>query len=70
MPATWLKPKLVCEIKFLEWTGEKILRIPIFLGLREDKEAKNEKEEKIISAPAKKEKLNQSKKMPWPKQKK
>ena len=51
MPATWLKPKLVCEIKFSEWTEEKILRIPIFLGLREDKEAKNEKKEEVVSAP-------------------
>ncbi|HKB45090.1 MAG TPA: DNA ligase D [Chitinophagaceae bacterium] len=70
MPATWLKPKLVCEIKFSEWTGEKILRIPIFLGLREDKEAKNEKEEKIISAPAKKEKLKPVKKNAMAKAKK
>jgi bifunctional non-homologous end joining protein LigD len=38
------------------------LRIPIFLGLREDKEAKNEKKEKIVSAPAKKEKTKPVKK--------
>jgi bifunctional non-homologous end joining protein LigD len=54
MPATWLKPRLICEIKFSEWTEEKSLRHPIFLGLREDKEAKNEKAEKIVSPPEKK----------------
>jgi len=40
MPTTWVKPKLVCEIKFSEWTKEKIARHPIFLGLREDKNPK------------------------------
>jgi bifunctional non-homologous end joining protein LigD len=39
MPCTWVKPKLVCEIKFGEWTQEGIMRIPVFLGLREDKDA-------------------------------
>lgn len=51
MPVTWLKPKLVCEVKFAEWTEEKILRQPIFLGLREDKTAESEKNEKIVSPP-------------------
>jgi len=37
---TWLKPKLICEIKFLEWTQDNILRQPSFLGLREDKKSK------------------------------
>jgi bifunctional non-homologous end joining protein LigD len=37
MPATWVKPKLVCEIKFTEWTKDKIARHPIFMGLRTDK---------------------------------
>jgi bifunctional non-homologous end joining protein LigD len=37
MPVTWLKPQLVCEIKYLEWTNDNVLRNPIFLGLREDK---------------------------------
>lgn len=53
MPVTWLKPKLVCEVKFAEWTEEKILRQPIFLGLREDKTAENEKNEQIVPPPAK-----------------
>lgn len=41
MPATWVKPRLVCEIKFTEWTKERIARHPIFMGLREDKKAKD-----------------------------
>jgi bifunctional non-homologous end joining protein LigD len=40
MPVTWVKPKLVCEIKFTEVTREGMLRHPIFLHLREDKTTK------------------------------
>jgi len=36
-PATWIKPELVCEVKFVQWTDEGILRQPVFLGLRTDK---------------------------------
>jgi bifunctional non-homologous end joining protein LigD len=36
----WLKPELVCQVKFLEWTRGGILRQPVFLGLREDKKPK------------------------------
>jgi bifunctional non-homologous end joining protein LigD len=53
MPVTWLKPKIVCEVKFTEWTEEKILRHPIFMGLREDKTAESEKNEKVVSPPVK-----------------
>ena len=35
--AHWIKPKLVAEIAFTEWTDEGLLRHPSFLGLREDK---------------------------------
>jgi bifunctional non-homologous end joining protein LigD len=33
----WLRPELVCHVKFLEWTRDGNLRQPVFLGLREDK---------------------------------
>jgi len=36
---TWLRPKLVAQIKFAEWTQEGLLRQPVFLGLRTDKPA-------------------------------
>ena len=34
---TWVKPKLVAEVKFTEWTSAGEMRHPAFLGLREDK---------------------------------
>ncbi|MEP6616039.1 MAG: DNA ligase D [Ginsengibacter sp.] len=40
MPVTWVKPKLVCEIKFAEVTNDGKLRHPIFLHLREGKTTK------------------------------
>jgi len=40
MPAKWVKPRLLCEVKFSGWTDSGNLRQPIFLGLREDKEAR------------------------------
>jgi bifunctional non-homologous end joining protein LigD len=36
-PVHWVKPLLVCEVKFQEWTAEGRLRQPVFLGLRIDK---------------------------------
>ena len=33
----WVKPKLVAQIGFAEWTAGNKLRHPRFLGLREDK---------------------------------
>lgn len=35
----WIKPKLVCQCKFAEWTRDDRLRQPVYLGLREDKPA-------------------------------
>ncbi len=37
---TWVKPTLVCQLKFSEWTTDSRLRQPVFLGLREDKKAR------------------------------
>jgi bifunctional non-homologous end joining protein LigD len=37
----WLKPRLVCQVKFSEWTRDGKLRQPVFLGLRQDKWAKD-----------------------------
>ncbi|HET9375342.1 MAG TPA: non-homologous end-joining DNA ligase [Chthoniobacterales bacterium] len=42
----WLEPTLVCQIKFAEWTRDNRLRQPVFLGLREDKAAKEVVREK------------------------
>jgi bifunctional non-homologous end joining protein LigD len=33
---TWVRPRLVAEVKFAEWTRDGVMRQPVFLGLRED----------------------------------
>src|SRR6185503_1789373 len=42
----WVKPELVCQVKFSEWTNDGKMRHPVFLGLREDKDAKDVVREK------------------------
>ena len=37
---TFLTPKLVAQISYQEWTADKKLRQPVFLGLRDDKSAR------------------------------
>ncbi|HMI61677.1 MAG TPA: non-homologous end-joining DNA ligase, partial [Puia sp.] len=37
--ATWLKPRLVCEVSFREMTEDGVMRHPSFEGMREDKDA-------------------------------
>jgi bifunctional non-homologous end joining protein LigD len=37
-PAHWVSPELVAEIAFGEWTRDGLLRQPVFLGLRGDKD--------------------------------
>ena len=34
---TWVEPELVCEVRYLAWTGEGLLRQAVFLRLRDDK---------------------------------
>ncbi|MGE5520620.1 MAG: non-homologous end-joining DNA ligase, partial [Candidatus Dadabacteria bacterium] len=50
MKPTWVKPELVCEIKFAEWTKDGIARQPIFMGLRSDKKPKDVIMEKMSSS--------------------
>ncbi len=33
---TWVAPKLVCQIKFSEWTADGLLRQPVFVRFRDD----------------------------------
>jgi len=40
-PTTWVKPELVAELKFQEWTGDGALRAPVFLRLRDDIDVKS-----------------------------
>lgn len=36
--AIWVRPEVVCEVKFASWTEDQRLRAPVFLGLRPDVE--------------------------------
>jgi len=36
---TWLRPELVCQVKYANWTPDGRLRAPVFVGLRHDVEA-------------------------------
>jgi bifunctional non-homologous end joining protein LigD len=46
-PVTWVKPKLVCEVAFEEWTADGHIRQPVFLGLRPDKDPQEVRREII-----------------------
>jgi len=74
---TWLRPLLVCEVYYSEWTTDGRLRHPVFKGLRQDKDAeeiekessmKNEKNEDLITIGRKKVQLTNLNKEYWPKE--
>lgn len=37
----WVRPTLVAQVKFTEWTADGYLRHPVYLGLRDDKPARD-----------------------------
>ncbi len=49
---TWVKPEVVCTVKFASWTHEDRLRAPVFLGLRPDISPKECVRESSAAAPA------------------
>jgi bifunctional non-homologous end joining protein LigD len=54
-PAHWVKPELVVEIKFTEWTSDGRLRHPVFIGTRDDKSPREVTHEpESMAKPAKK----------------
>ncbi|MES2745457.1 MAG: DNA ligase D [Bdellovibrionota bacterium] len=68
----WVKPELIAEVKFHEWTDEGNLRHGTFLGIRDDKRAKDivlpereieEKDEKAVEKPEVKKKTASKKKV-------
>ena len=50
MPVTWIKPKLVANIKYTEKTKEGIFRHPVFMGLRVDKTATSMKKSSVTAS--------------------
>ena len=56
----WVRPELVAEVRFTEWTSDGVLRHPVYLGLRDDKRASDVRKESgakqagapVIPAPA------------------
>lgn len=51
MPVTWVKPELVCEIKYSEITRDGIFRHPVFMQIREDKSPEDLKESSFTEKP-------------------
>jgi bifunctional non-homologous end joining protein LigD len=51
--AHWVKPALVCEVEFTEWTGDGKIRHPSFQGLRADKKPRDVTREIPRDAPRK-----------------
>src|SRR5262249_40546167 len=53
-PAVWLKPSLVANVKFTEWTSDGHMRHPVFDGLRVDKTARDVHKEPTTTMATKK----------------
>jgi bifunctional non-homologous end joining protein LigD len=41
----WVKPDLIAELRFTEWTSDGVLRQPVYLGMRTDKKARSVRRE-------------------------
>lgn len=64
-PVTWVKPELICEIKYAEITSDGKFRHPVFLRLRDDKtineiNGENGKDKTVNSSRPKKDKKSKS----------
>lgn len=64
--ATWVKPVLVCEVAFAEWTEDRHLRQPIFQGIRVDKKPKEVRLEVPVSKKVSDLSLSNESKIYWP----
>jgi bifunctional non-homologous end joining protein LigD len=49
--AHWTAPALVAQVRFTEWTSDGLLRHPVYLGLRTDKDPRDVRREEISSPP-------------------
>ncbi len=66
----WVKPELACEVKFSDWTNDKIMRHPSFAGLRSDKRPEEIVIEKPVPAVEARSKVRftNTEKLFWPEQ--
>jgi len=48
----WVKPELVARVKYGQWTNDKMLRQPVFLGFQEDRKAADCRFEDEVKASA------------------
>ncbi len=62
----WVEPKLVCEVRFAEWTHDGHLRAPSFQGLRDDKPARAVRREQPAERSDGRVKLSNLDKAFWP----
>jgi len=46
----WVRPELVAEVEFIEWTHDGHLRAPVFMGLRDDKPAREVHREEPVES--------------------
>jgi bifunctional non-homologous end joining protein LigD len=51
-PISWVKPDLVAQVKYAERTSDGILRAPVFLGIREDKVARDVLDVEVVPPPS------------------
>src|SRR5437870_184997 len=45
----WVRPVLVCEVRFSEWTSEGLVRHPVYLGLRSDRRPREVRAERAVT---------------------
>ena len=67
--AHWVRPDVVAEVQFTEWTSDGRLRHPSLLGIREDKEAKSVVRESAARPAKSGPKLTHPDKVLWPEEK-
>ena len=45
----WVRPELVCEVRFLSWTADGLLRQTAYVGLRDDKPARDVRRPRVVT---------------------
>jgi bifunctional non-homologous end joining protein LigD len=62
----WVEPKLVAQVRYAEWTHDRHLRHPSYLGLREDKAPNEVVREDVVRLGKRELKLSNLEKLFWP----